>query len=191
MLRASAFGNIKIMLPMISGVDEVKEARLELEKSMRELDNRQINYNKNIELGIMIETPSAAIISDKLAEEVDFFSIGTNDLTQYTLAVDRMNSKISHLYTPYHPAVLRLIKLVADNARQAGIWIGMCGEAAQDELLVPIFVGMGLDELSVSPPQVLKIRKLINSLNKKEMEHHVQNIMKLSNAESVFEYIKT
>jgi phosphotransferase system enzyme I (PtsI) len=191
MLRASAFGNIKIMLPMISGVDEVREARLELQKSMGELEDRKLNYDKNIELGIMIETPSAAIISDKLAEVVDFFSIGTNDLTQYTLAVDRMNSKIAHLYTPYHPAVLRLIKLVADNAKRAGIWIGMCGEAAQDELLVPIFVGMGLDELSVSPPQVLKIRKLINGLNKKDMEQHVENIMKLSNAKSVFEYIKT
>ena len=190
-LRASAFGNIKIMLPMISGVDEVRKARLELQKSMGELEDRKLDYDKSIELGIMIETPSAAIISDKLAEEVDFFSIGTNDLTQYTLAVDRMNSKISHLYTPYHPAVLRLIKLVADNAKRAGIWIGMCGEAAQDELLVPVFVGMGLNELSVSPPQVLKIRKLINSLNKKDMEHHIENIMKLSNAESVYEYLKT
>ncbi|HYE11221.1 MAG TPA: phosphoenolpyruvate--protein phosphotransferase [Patescibacteria group bacterium] len=190
-LRASAFGNIKIMLPMISGVDEVRKARLELQKSMGELEDRELDYDKSIELGIMIETPSAAIISDKLAEEVDFFSIGTNDLTQYTLAVDRMNSKISHLYTPYHPAVLRLIKLVADNAKRAGIWIGMCGEAAQDELLVPVFVGMGLNELSVSPPQVLKIRKLINSLNKKDMEHHIESIMNLPNAESVFEYLKT
>lgn len=191
MLRASAFGNIKIMLPMISGVDEVREARLELQKSMKELDIRQLDYDKDIDLGIMIETPAAAIISDKLAEEVDFFSIGTNDLTQYTLAVDRMNSKISDLYTPYHPAVLRLIKLVADNAKKADIWIGMCGEAAQDELLVPLFVGMGLNELSVSATQVLKIRKLINSLSKHTMEEHIEDILNLPNPKSVFDYLKS
>ena len=190
-LRASVFGNIKIMLPMISGVDEIREARLELQKSMRELDDRHLNYNKAIELGIMIETPAAAIISDRLAEEVDFFSIGTNDLTQYTLAVDRMNSKISDLYTPYHPAVLRLIKLVADSAKKAGIWVGMCGEAAQDELLVPVFVGMGLNELSVSPNQVLKIRKLINSLSKSAMEKQIEDILNLPNPMSVFEALKS
>lgn len=191
MLRASVFGNVKIMLPMISGVDEVREARLELQKSMEELDSRHLDYDKDIELGIMIETPAAAIISDKLAEEVDFFSIGTNDLVQYTLAVDRMNTKISDLYTPYHPAVLRLIKLAADNAKKAGIWIGMCGEAAQDELLVSVFVGMGINELSVSATQVLKIRKLINSLNKVDMEQHVENILTLPNAKSVFDYLKS
>jgi phosphoenolpyruvate-protein phosphotransferase (PTS system enzyme I) len=190
MLRASAYGNVKIMLPMISNIDEIREARQELHKSMQELDSRQLDYNKNIELGIMIETPAAAIISDKLAAEIDFFSIGTNDLTQYTLAVDRMNSKISKLYTPYHPAVLRLIKLVADNAKKSGIWVGMCGEAAQDELLVPIFVGMGLDELSVSPPQVLKIRKLINSLKRQDIDKHVESILNLPNAEAVFNYLK-
>lgn len=190
MLRASAFGNVKIMLPMISGVDEVKEARLELQKSMRELDSRKLDYNKDIDLGIMIETPAAAIISDKLGSEVDFFSIGTNDLTQYTLAVDRMNTKISDLYTPYHPAVLRLIKLVADNAKKSDIWIGMCGEAAQDELLVPVFVGMGLNELSISPTQVLKIRKLINNLSKNTIEKKIEDILNLPNAKSVFDYLK-
>jgi phosphotransferase system enzyme I (PtsI) len=191
MLRASAFGNIKIMLPMISGINEIREAKKELAKSMQELDSRQLAYDKDVELGIMIETPSAAIISDKLAAEVDFFSIGTNDLTQYTIAVDRMNSKISDLYTPYHPAVLRLIKLVADNAKKAGIWVGMCGEAAQDELLVPIFACMGLHELSVSPPQVLKVRKLICGLNKNDMEQQIENILDLSNADGVLNYLKS
>lgn len=191
MLRASAFGNIKIMLPMISGIDEIREARAELRKSMQELDHRKLAYNKTIELGIMIETPAAAIISDKLAEEVDFFSIGTNDLTQYTLAVDRMNSKISKLYTPYHPAVLRLIKLVIDNGQRAGIEVGMCGEAAQDELLAPLFVGMGINELSVSPPQVLKIRKLINNLNKQQVQKHVENTLNLSNAEEILNHLKS
>jgi phosphotransferase system enzyme I (PtsI) len=191
MLRASAFGNIKIMLPMISGIDEVRQARLELQRSMEELDCRHLDYNKKIELGIMIETPAAAIISDRLAAEVDFFSIGTNDLTQYTLAVDRMNTKISDLYTTYHPAVLRLIKLAADNAQKAGIWIGMCGEAAQDELLAPIFAGMGLNELSVSPAQVLKIRRVINGLSMMEMKKHTDAILNLPNSEAVIEYLQS
>lgn len=190
-LRASAYGDIKVMIPMICSVDEVLEVREELKKAMEELDNEKLEYDKNIELGIMIETPAAAIISDRLAETVDFFSIGTNDLTQYTLAVDRMNSKISGLYTPYHPAVLRLIKMIADNAKKAGIWVGMCGEAAQDELLVPLFVGMGLDELSVSPPQVLKIRKLISCINKEEIEKQIGIVLNLPNAKSIIEYLKS
>jgi len=190
-LRASAYGNIKIMLPMICSVDEVLEAKAELEKSKEELHSRNLAYDINIQLGIMIETPAAAITSDRLAEVVDFFSIGTNDLTQYTLAVDRMNSKIASLYTTYHPAVLRLIKLIADNAKKAGIWVGMCGEAAQDELLVPLFVGMGMDELSVSPPQVLGIRKLINGLDKRTKEKQIANVLELPNAKSVIEYLKS
>lgn len=190
MLRASAYGNVKIMLPMISGIDELREARLELDKAKAELRAKTLTFDEDIQLGIMIETPSAAIISDKLAAEADFFSIGTNDLTQYTLAVDRMNTKISHLYTTYHPAVLRLIKLVIDNAKSAGIWVGMCGEAAQDEGLVPVFLSMGLDEFSVSPPMVLKARKQISSLNKTEMERHLETILCQPSAQSVQEYLK-
>jgi phosphotransferase system enzyme I (PtsI) len=189
-LRASSFGKVKIMLPMICSVEEVRKARILLQESMRELDSNAYAYDKDIELGIMIETPAAAMISDVLAKEVDFFSIGTNDLTQYTLAVDRMNSRIASLYTPYHPAVLRSIKLIADNAKEAGIEVGMCGEAAQDELLAPVFMGMGLDELSVSPPQVLKIRKLINSLNKKEWEVHAAKLLKLPDPEEIQRYLK-
>lgn len=189
MLRASAYGNVKIMLPMVCSVEEVLAAKAELHKAMEELQQRGIDYNPNIELGIMIETPAAAIISDKLAEQVDFFSIGTNDLTQYTLAVDRMNSKISKLYTTYHPAVLSLIKLIIDNANKAGIWVGMCGEAAQDEILVPVFLGFGIHELSVSPPQVLRIRKLISKLNKQDMEHHAKAALMLPTSEQVKDYL--
>ncbi len=191
LLRASAYGNVKIMLPMISSVDEVRAAKEEVRKAMEELQDRKLTYNPKVEVGIMIETPAAAVISDKLAAEVDFFSIGTNDLVQYTLAVDRMNSKIAALYTPYHPAVLQLIKMVADNANKAGIWVGMCGEAAQDELLAPVFMGMGLHELSVSPPQVLKIRKLLSGIRKKDMEYHVRELLKLSRAEEVHQYLQT
>lgn len=191
LLRASAYGNVKIMLPMIGSVDEVRAAKEEVRKAMEELQERKLTYNPKVEVGIMIETPAAAIISDKLAAEVDFFSIGTNDLVQYTLAVDRMNSKIAALYTPYHPAVLQLIKLVADNANKAGIWVGMCGEAAQDELLAPVFMGMGLHELSVSPPRVLKIRKLLSGIRKKDMEYHVRELLKLSRAEEVQQYLQT
>lgn len=175
-LRASAYGNAKIMLPMVAAVEEVTEARGELHKAMSELDERGENYDRCIELGIMIEIPAAALISDQLAEVADFFSIGTNDLTQYTLAVDRMNSKIAHLYKTSHPAVLRLIKLTIENAKRTGKWVGMCGEAAQNEELVPLFLGMGIDELSVSPPQVLRIRKLISGLSKNEMAKRAAEI---------------
>lgn len=191
MLRASAFGNIKIMLPMISSMEEIREAKAELYIAMQELQQKGMAYDSDIQIGIMIETPAAAMISDSLAAAVDFFSIGTNDLIQYTLAADRMNSKIANLYTPYHPAVLRLIKLTADNANKAGIWIGMCGEAAQDQLLAPLFMGMGLHELSVSPPQVLKLRKLISSLNKADMEKHVRHVLQLGSADEIQNYLKS
>ncbi|MFZ5354391.1 MAG: phosphoenolpyruvate--protein phosphotransferase [Bacillota bacterium] len=189
-LRASAHGEVKLMLPMITGLDELLEARSELNELMTELDRSNIKYDRGIELGIMIETPAAALISDILAEEADFFSIGTNDLIQYTIAVDRMNSSIADLYTPYHPAVLRLIKLVTDNGHKAGKWVGMCGEAAQDEKLVPILLGMGLDELSVSPPKVLKLRRLISGISKEDMKVHADIILKLSNTEAVLRYIE-
>ncbi|MDF2520186.1 MAG: ptsP [Clostridia bacterium] len=189
MLRASAYGKVKIMLPMISTVEEVRAARQELYKAMAELRSDELPFDESIEMGIMIETPAAAVITDKLAEEADFFSIGTNDLTQYTLAVDRMNSKVAMLYSTYHPAVLRLIKLIIDSAKRADVWVGMCGEAAQDERLIPVLLGMGLDELSVSPPQVLKVRKQISCLDKREMEHQVKTILDQSSAADVLKYI--
>ncbi len=190
-LRASAFGRVRIMLPMISGIGELREARSIIEAAKLELDSQGLAYDKDIKLGIMIETPAAAIISDILAKEADFFSIGTNDLTQYTLAVDRMNESIAHLYNTYHPAVLRLIKLTIDNAHKHGKWVGMCGEAAQDERLIPILLAMGLDELSVSPPKVLSIRRLIAGLSKKQVERQMDKFLELADAEEVLSFIES
>lgn len=165
LLRASIYGNLQIMFPMICNVNELRKAKKLLDECKVELEEDNIKYNKNLLVGIMIEVPSAAIISDILAKEVDFFSIGTNDLMQYTLAVDRTNEKISYLYDFNDLAVLRLIKLVIENAHKAGIPVGMCGEMASREELIPLLIGMGLDEFSVSPSSILKIRKIIRSLN--------------------------
>lgn len=163
LLRAGVYGNLKIMFPMISNLQELLNAKAVLEEVKAELDEENVTYSKNIQVGMMIEVPSAAIISDILAKHVDFFSIGTNDLIQYTCAVDRMNEKISHLYSQFNPAVLRLIKLVIDNAHKEGKWVGMCGEAAGDRKMIPILLGLGLDEFSMSSISVLTARKFINS----------------------------
>ncbi|KAF5039089.1 phosphoenolpyruvate--protein phosphotransferase [Sedimentibacter saalensis] len=188
-LRASIYGNVKIMFPMISTMKELKDAKKILEEAKLELKKEGKSFKDNIEIGIMIEIPSAAIISDMLAREVDFFSIGTNDLIQYTLAVDRMNSKLSHLYSQYHPALLRLIKSIIENAHKAGIWVGMCGEAAGDPKLIPVFLGMGLDEFSMNAPSVLKSRYIIRGLKKKEMEQVAANTLNLENAVEVEDYL--
>lgn len=188
-LRASIYGNVKIMFPMISTMKELKDAKKILEEAKLELKKEGKSFKNNIEIGIMIEIPSAAIISDMLAREVDFFSIGTNDLIQYTLAVDRMNSKLSHLYSQYHPALLRLIKSIIENAHKAGIWVGMCGEAAGDPKLIPVFLGMGLDEFSMNAPSVLKSRYIIRGLKKKEMEQVAANTLNLENAVEVEDYL--
>lgn len=188
-LRASIYGNVKIMFPMISTMKELRDAKKILEKAKQELAKEEIPFNKDIEIGIMIEIPSAAIISDLLAKEVDFFSIGTNDLIQYTLAVDRMNSKLSHLYSQYHPAMLRLIKGIIENAHKAGIWCGMCGEAAGDPKLVPIFLGMGLDEFSMNSPSILNTRYIIRNLNKSEMEKVAEGTLNMEAAVEVEDYL--
>lgn len=161
LFRASAFGNIAIMFPMIVAVEEVLEIKEIVEKVKAELDEAGIPYNKKTQLGIMIETPAAAIISDDLAKEVDFFSVGTNDLTQYTTAVDRQNANLDKFYYPHHKALLRLIKMAADNAHKNGIWIGICGELGADTELTETFLSMGIDELSVSPACILPLRKKI------------------------------
>ncbi|MDD6213877.1 MAG: phosphoenolpyruvate--protein phosphotransferase [Firmicutes bacterium] len=160
-LRASAFGNIMIMLPMITSVDEVERSKTLIDEVKSELENSGIPYNRSIEVGIMIETPAAAVISDLLAEKVDFFSIGTNDLTQYVLAMDRQNSGISAMLDTHHEAILRLIKTVVDNSHKKGIWTGICGELGADIELLPRFIELGIDELSVSPSRILEIRSAV------------------------------
>lgn len=189
-LRASAFGNLSIMFPMISSIEELREAKKILEECKKELDGENINYNKNIKTGIMIEIPSAALISVGLATECDFFSIGTNDLIQYTVAVERGNEKISKLYTKYHPAVIKLVKLAIDGAHSANIFCGMCGEAASDELYVPLLVGLGLDEFSMNPNSILKTRKRIGELDRKECEKLANEILIMTSAEEVEKRLK-
>lgn len=160
LLRASAYGNLAIMYPMIISVDEVRRIKAIVEETKQEMKEAGIPYGE-FEQGIMIETPAAVMMSDLLAKEVDFFSIGTNDLTQYTLAIDRQNSKLDEFYDPHHPAVLRMIRMVVENGHKEGCWVGICGELGADETLTETFLKMGLDELSVSPSSILPIRKIV------------------------------
>jgi phosphotransferase system enzyme I (PtsI) len=189
LLRASAYGNIKIMFPMISSIEELREAKGLLEEIKSELRDSKVQFNENIEVGIMIEIPAAALISDLLAKEVDFFSVGTNDLIQYMTAVDRMNQKISHLYNQYHPAVLRLINMVIDSGHKEGIWVGMCGEVAADPKMIPILLGMGLDEFSMSPISILKARWIINHTSQKAMKEIIKEVLMMSTGKEVEEFI--
>lgn len=189
-LRASAFGKIEIMFPMISSIDELRDAKRVLEDCKKELDGENIEYDKNIKVGIMIEIPSAALIADKLAKECDFFSIGTNDLIQYTVAVERGNEKISKLYTKFHPAVIKLIKMAIDGAHSANIICGMCGEAAGDPLFIPILIGLGLDEFSMNSNSLLKARMTINNLEKEKCEKITEEVLKMSSAVEVEERLK-
>lgn len=162
--RASYYGTISIMFPMIISVDEVKQIKTVVDEVKRELTEEGIAY-KEVELGIMIETPAAVMISDELAKEVDFFSIGTNDLTQYTLAIDRQNPKLDNIYDPHHPAILRMLQMVVDNGHKEGCWVGICGELGADITLTETFLKMGFDELSVSPSMILKVRQKIRSID--------------------------
>lgn len=162
-LRASAYGNISIMIPMIISLGEVRQAKQIIEEVKEELRNEAIEY-KDVEIGVMIETPAAVMISEELAKEVDFFSIGTNDLTQYTLAIDRQNPKLDDFYNPHHEAVLRMIQMTIENGHKAGIWVGICGELGADLKLTETFINMGVDELSVSPSCVLAIRDKVRAI---------------------------
>ena len=166
--RASAFGKLRIMFPMVTNVWEVREAKRQCEDVKRELKAEGIPYSEDVEIGIMIETPAAVMLSDRLAKEVDFFSVGTNDLTQYTLACDRQNNDLGRFYDPHHPAVLRMLKMVADNAHKNGIWTGICGELGADLTLTETFLAIGIDELSVSPRAVLPLRNAIRMTDTRE-----------------------
>ena len=184
-LRASIYGNAKIMYPMVSGSEEVCRANAILNEAKQELKAEGISFDENLEVGIMVEIPSAAVTADLLAKEVDFFSIGTNDLIQYTLAVDRMNEHISHLYEPLHPAVLRLIKNVIDASHKAGKWTGMCGEMAGDTSATAILLGMGLDEFSMSAPSIPQVKKIIRSLTYEEAQHIAQKALSMDKPEDI------
>lgn len=164
-LRASAYGNVKVMYPMVSGLGEVRQANAILETCKDELRSESVAFNENIEVGVMIEVPSAAICADLIAREVKFFSIGTNDLIQYTIAVDRVNERITHLYKPTHPAILRLISSVVAAGHNAGIWVGVCGEMAADIILTPLLIGLGIDELSTSPTMVPRVKRAVQCLD--------------------------
>ena len=184
-LRASHFGKLLIMFPMVISVEEIRALKIEIETIKTALREENILFDENIEIGIMIETPSAAVIAHHLAKEVDFFSIGTNDLTQYTLAVDRGNELISHLYNSMSPAVLQLIKTVIDASHQAGIWTGMCGELASDERAAIILLGMGLDEFSMSASAIPKIKHIIRNINFKDAQKLADEVLQKATTEEI------
>lgn len=187
--RSSVHGKLRIMFPMISSLEELLKAKEICEEVKSELRDENIAYSDDVEVGMMIEIPSAAIISDVLAKHVDFFSIGTNDLIQYTCAVDRMNQKISYLYNQFNPAVLRLINLVIKNAHAEGKWVGMCGESAGDQKMIPILLGFGLDEFSMSPISILRARRLVTSVSQADMKKLSDEILGLTRAEEIEAYM--
>ncbi|MDI9389364.1 MAG: phosphoenolpyruvate--protein phosphotransferase [Synergistota bacterium] len=178
-LRSSAFGKVRILFPMISSLEELRAAKGLLEEAKEELRAESVEFDEGVTSGIMVEVPSAAILSDQFAGECDFFSIGTNDLIQYTVAVDRGNDKLSPLYSPCHPAVLRLVKTVIENGRRAGIPVAMCGEAAGDPRLIPVLLGMGLTEFSMSPSSILQARWMVRNLRKSDLEKAAEYVVTL------------
>ena len=188
-LRASEYGNVKIMFPMISGLDELREAKWHLEKAQTLLKKQQIPFDPTVKIGAMIELPAAALSADLLSKEVDFFSVGTNDLIQYTIAIDRRNEETLPLYEPLHPAVLRLIQNVIRVAVDAGIDITVCGEMAGDPVLSILLIGMGYEQLSMSPTVIPEIKKIISSISLQDAQHLVDEIMKLSTAGEIETYI--
>jgi len=190
LLRASAFGNIKIMLPLITSMDEIREAKALISDIKKELDEKNIAYNKSIEVGIMVETAAASLLADIFAKEVDFFSIGTNDLIQYTMSVDRGNVKIAGLYSPFSPAVLRSINRIITEGKKAGIMVGMCGEAAADPLLIPVLLAWGMDEFSMSASSILKSRQIISGCDSKDLKVKVDKVLEMSTEGEIKEYLK-
>lgn len=190
LLRASSFGNLKIMFPMIATLDEFRQAKVILEEEKQALLTNNVNVADNIEVGIMVEIPSTAILADQFAKEVDFFSIGTNDLIQYTMAADRMNERVSYLYQPYNPSILRLVKMVIDAAHNEGKWTGMCGEMAGDEIAIPLLLGLGLDEFSMSATSILRARAQIKQLTKNEMALLANEALQMATADEVAQAVR-
>jgi phosphotransferase system enzyme I (PtsI) len=189
LLRASSFGNLKIMFPMIATLDEFRAAKALLEEEKQKLISEGTQIAEKIEVGIMVEIPSTAILADQFAKEVDFFSIGTNDLIQYTMAADRMNQRVSYLYQPYSPSILRLVKMVIDAAHAEGKWAGMCGEMAGDETAIPLLLGLGLDEFSMSATSILKARSQIRNLKKADMEQLAKKVLNMQTTSQVIDAV--
>ncbi len=191
LLRASAYGQVKIMFPMISGIDEIREAKQLVTEVKEDLDRAGITYDRDIQIGIMVEIPSAALMADLLAREVDFFSIGTNDLIQYFMAIDRVNEQVAYLYEPLHPAVIRIIVSVIEGAHRAGIPVAMCGEMAGDPLYALVLLGLGLDELSMAPHSIPVIKKVIRESSFAEGKEILGEILKLATGKEIEEYVRT
>lgn len=190
LLRASAFGAIKIMVPMVTCVEEYREAKALIHEIMDELEQEGIPYNKDIQVGIMVETAAASLMADVFAREVDFFSIGTNDLTQYTMSVDRGNDKVSYLYSTFNPAVLRSIRHIIECGRKEGIMVGMCGEAASDPLMIPLLVAFGLNEFSMSASAVLKARKMITECDSRKLQEMADKAMSFVTASEIESFMR-
>lgn len=190
LLRASVYGNVKILFPMIATLAELRAAKSILHKVKQDLRNIGVKVKEYIDLGIMVEVPVTALMADSFAKEVDFFSIGTNDLIQYTMAADRMNEQVAYLYQPYNPAIFRLIKMVIDAAHKEGKWVSLCGEMAGDELAIPILLGLGLDEFSMNKVSILQVRSYIHQLSQTEVSVLAQKILKMGTAEDVQAYVQ-
>lgn len=190
LLRASAFGNIKIMIPLVTCIDEYRQVKALVEEIKQELTDKGFAFNKDIPLGIMVETAAASLIADIFAKEVDFFSIGTNDLTQYTMSVDRGNDKISYLYSTFNPAVLRSIKRIITCAREEGIMVGMCGEAASDPMMIPLLLAFGLNEFSMSPSAILRARKMITEYSTEELQAVADQAMSFATTAEVENFMR-
>ena len=190
LLRASAYGKLRIMFPMIATLNEFRSAKALLLEEKAKLVAEGVTVSEEIEVGMMVEIPSAAVLADQFAKEVDFFSIGTNDLIQYTMAADRMNEKVSYLYQPYNPSILRLVKMVIDAAHKEGKWTGMCGEMAGDQTAIPLLLGLGLDEFSMSATSILPARSLISKLSKAEMQELAAEALNKSTVEEVIELVE-
>lgn len=190
LLRASKYGNLKIMFPMIATIDEFHQAKAILLEEKEKLVQAGIEVADDIEVGIMVEIPSTAVMADQFAKVVDFFSIGTNDLIQYTMAADRMNERVSYLYQPYNPAILRLISIVIDAAHKEGKWVGMCGEMAGDPIAIPLLLGLGLDEFSMSATSILPARSQIKKLSKQEAESFKEKVLSMQTTEEVVSFVK-
>ncbi|RPH49058.1 MAG: phosphoenolpyruvate--protein phosphotransferase [Desulfobacteraceae bacterium] len=189
-LRAAAFGNVRILFPMISSIDEIRDTKRLLNEAADSLKKEGKIYNKNIEFGIMIEVPSAVIMADVMAQEADFFSIGTNDLIQYTLAIDRGNREVAHLYHPFHPAILRMLKHVTDVGKEKGIKVFMCGEMAGDPFNVPVLLGLGMDELSMNPQSIPAVKNMIRSLKVEDARHFIKEALKQTTTMDVIKLVE-